>query len=911
MSAAEPPSRSLSYVIRYLTSAPRVGLLGALMFGVWGVAFVAHHALSTTVVSGDNVVLGRDFMAFYIAGRIVADGNGRNVYDPQVQQQTQDAVLAPERLSGLSYFINPAAVAVAYSGLARLSYLAAFFVHTAIMVGCFFTGVWLLRPHLKSLGTRWVMVALPAICWFPMMHTVTGGQNAALSFLLLAAAYAGVVEGRDWKLGIAVGLLLFKPQYAVPLLGLLLLGGHWRAVGLAGLVGLGQFALGAWFCGWDWPLRMLDQLSGYYRLNEDASNSATHISFLEVLDYSLVRPLSGHPQLAGVVHLAGLLVLAAAVIGLMIMWRRGDSGSDGFGACFALVCTVTLLLSPHTQYYDGALLLLPVLLLLEVHGRRGLTVPDWLRALLLLGYVLYLPVVQVPLRTGIPFQPAVLAVIGVAVWAAWLLRPRVTRNHCLILGAFGIAVMLLQFEALQDVDIHWQVKLGQLMWQQGRLIEADPFTFTHLGAVVPTLGWLSQLIFAEVYDLASWRGLQIVHAVLFAGAFGIAAATAVWGSGRRQPGVDLLSVGAALFLGFLAGITSSMVRPQSFAVCSFAILLAVVQTPWRLRTRLLVVAPLVVLWQNLHPSVAVGACAVGALTVSAWITRRFGGQRADPWGMAALLLVVLLAQLATPMGWGVFSVSADNLRVARDVLGVSEWLHPWAAAVRPAMAGGAVAAVVSVLLLIRLRFRVGLDDLVLFGVMTALALLAARFVIFWAVACVPLWARWIGRARPSAVALPGAVPAAGRWVAACLAVGWPLALVLPTVLRGETTQAFDLQQGIDRLAREVPQGRIYNYREWGGPLILAGYPGWRVAYDGRLYLFGDDDWRAYRDAALGVLPLGEIERRYEPDAFFLRPGFHQKLIERLDRSRAWKQAFANRHCTLYVRTTPAGLAGGS
>ena len=93
--------------------------------------------------------------------------------------------------------------------------------------------------------------------------------------------------------------------------------------------------------------------------------------------------------------------------------------------------------------------------------------------------------------------------------AASIVSSTVTRYGMLLATVWMAAVVLLQFEPLNDVDIYWQVRLGQLMLNQGHLVTADSFTFTHAGSVVPCVGWLAQIIFASLYNLGSWRAVQI------------------------------------------------------------------------------------------------------------------------------------------------------------------------------------------------------------------------------------------------------------------------------------------------------------------------------------------------------------------------------------------------------------------
>ncbi|NIP84805.1 MAG: hypothetical protein GTO03_04305, partial [Planctomycetales bacterium] len=59
--------------------------------------------------------------------------------------------------------------------------------------------------------------------------------------------------------------------------------------------------------------------------------------------------------------------------------------------------------------------------------------------------------------------------------------------------------------------------------------------------------------------------------------------------------------------------------------------------------------------------------------------------RRPPWDLVAILGLIGLAQVATPMGWDIFALSRRNLTVSRDWLQVTEWLPPWSPTVLHAM----------------------------------------------------------------------------------------------------------------------------------------------------------------------------------------------------------------------------------
>ena len=139
-------------------------------------------------------------------------------------------------------------------------------------------------------------------------------------------------------------------------------------------------------------------------------------------------------------------------------------------------------------------------------------------------------------------------------------------------------------------------------------------------------------------------------------------------------------------------------------------------------------------------------------------------------------------------------------------------------------------------------------------------------------------------------------------VIAVVLCGGALALLVPSTFQRSVKDEFALAEGLAQLRSVVPQGRIYNYREWGGPLILAGHPDWQVAIDGRLYLYDESDWDRYNSAALGEVPVAELEEQYQPDAFFLKPSFHVNLIELLSETPRWREAYSDDNCSIFVKS---------
>jgi len=516
----------------------------------------------------------------------------------------------------------------------------------------------------------------------------------------------------------------------------------------------------------------------------------------------------------------------------------------------------------------------------------------------------------------------------------------------LALVLFGcLVVLLLQFRASQDVDLFWQVKLGQLVLQQDELIRSDPFTSTHGGEPVPPIAWLSQVFYALVHRAGSWRLLHQVNALVFAGGLLFASLTV-----RGRDSSTLAGI-LGLSLGVLVAAPHCEIRPHTLAMFCFALFLLVAEAELRAWRKLALAGTILILWQNMHPSVLVGAVTIGARAGAGWLRCLRDYRAARPWWPTALALLAALSTVATPLGPGIFESSRLNGEISRE-LGISEWMSLW----HPAawQAGGWIvwlALGVSLALLVRVRRLVCLEDLATFVVLGGLSLSIYRLSLFLAAAMVPVWTRWIQlglisepfgtlgwpgstgtdgaghqpkvgpEARSRWSASPRTAAAGGGlrpttshpagqqnvervrpWLAASIAAGaLCCALSVPRLLHW---RLFDeqLPLGAAQRMREMGvRGVIYNYREWGGPLIWEGYPEWKVTIDGRLYLFTRQEWYRYQQIALGRVPVAEVERLYRPDAFFLRPSYHDRFVRLLRESNNWREAYADRNAIVFVR----------
>lgn len=436
-----------------------------------------------------------------------------------------------------------------------------------------------------------------------------------------------------------------------------------------------------------------------------------------------------------------------------------------------------------------------------------------------------------------------------------------------------------------DVDIFWQLKLGELILANRGPVLREPFAVLHLGEPLPAFAWAGQAIMALVRLLAGWSGLRLFNALCWAGGFWLAAAAAVRRGATRE------SAALAPLPALLVAVPGASLRPQSFALLCFGALLWLIESRGPVWRRSAAIALLLVLWQNLHPSAAVALAWLGALAAQAWWQRWRCNVAGREWEFTALTLAAGVALFITPDGFGFLKVAASNTALSQ-ALRITEWLPLWAPENRlAALVLAPIAALTGGLLWRRADADRGL--VLPWVALLVLSVLSARLELFWAISLVPVLAAGLPRLSAPAVR-PCVAPALVGLS------GLALIAVQPTRFR-ETIPVAQLA----RLHQAGVKGTIFAHFPWGGAVLDRGYPDWRVALDGRYYRYGLAEWNRYLGLAAGRPGLEELERVYHPAAFVLDPQWTPGLIAELRAAPSrWRQFSADRTAVIFVPAAP-------
>lgn len=437
--------------------------------------------------------------------------------------------------------------------------------------------------------------------------------------------------------------------------------------------------------------------------------------------------------------------------------------------------------------------------------------------------------------------------VGSLLWLAFFLGLTLTQWRLIMINADG------------DACLHWRI--GNWMIDHRAVIHADAFLHTRAGASFITKEWLAEVLFAAAGDVLDWNGIVLLSAALIA--------TYLWLLHREllAEGSELISSTALTILAAMSCSVHWLARPLLYSH-----LFTVIFT-WQLRlfdrgqltTRqlLLRLAPVMVLWVNLHGAFFTGFVIIATFFMGNTIVLLTCPRGVRPvalkklGSLAAVAVACMLATLLNPNGW---RLPAHILEFFRDPLlatYTTEFRSPdfhW-----NNLSGFSIELAALAVTLIVLRPALSATDVAVVGTWGLLSLLSARNGPVFALVVTPILAEHLHEALTKAV--PGRCIDAYRRLSAHMTVlnrsanGWGTVVLVsivlvavmakpkmlggqPLVTSGVLSNRFPVAatQFVDAHPAAV-SGEMYNTFSWGGYLILY-LPAHKVFVDGRNDFYG-------------------------------------------------------------------------
>jgi hypothetical protein len=354
---------------------------------------------------------GTDLTNFLTGGKILLDGHASQLYDLQMQAETQKPFAGPYVYEGgVLPFIYPPYVAAMFAPFALLPPDAAFYVWTAIQVVLLAAFVvWAVRSFRdwRIEAPRALPFAL--LAFQPMAEVLLQGQTSFINLVLWWWALVSWKNERWAALGMAVGLSLFKPQMGALLVVALLADRRWRSMMFAALT-QAVLWLGALLIGGP------GIITGYVEMVRTSSTTAGTLGFVPGF----------MPSLRGLLTAVGVSpedtmwpTIGAWVVGLVLValvWRTSRPLVVKFGVTVVLA----VLLSPHLYPHDVSLLAAAVVCAL-LAGPDAATAERRLNLLFVPFVFAFVAMYLLVLQLFGSYTPMVLSVWLLGVVLLWML----------------------------------------------------------------------------------------------------------------------------------------------------------------------------------------------------------------------------------------------------------------------------------------------------------------------------------------------------------------------------------------------------------------------------------------------------------------------------------------------------------
>ncbi len=273
------------------------------------------------------------------------------------------------------------------------------------MVGALLLSLHLLRPWIPWLRSHWIEAVAGALLFYPLTRAILGGQNTALTLLLLVAIWRLVADGRGFGAGLALAALFYKPQFALPLVGLFLLDRRWRALAGVGTGVVVLYALNASLMGADWLSAWWSQAVEFAGVDA-AVNKHGSVSWVGF--FQAVRGPSDPFGLA-----VGWTLTVSHIALLVYFWAFVER--TDWAARFAVLSVGILLIPLHAMYYDVGVVLLALLVLAATADDRA----TWIGVGLMWPWALLQTIAP-----GLGFSPLFFLLVTVAIWTGLVFRRR-------------------------------------------------------------------------------------------------------------------------------------------------------------------------------------------------------------------------------------------------------------------------------------------------------------------------------------------------------------------------------------------------------------------------------------------------------------------------------------------------------
>ncbi len=464
---------------------------------------------------------------------------------------------------------------------------------------------------------------------------------------------------------------------------------------------------------------------------------------------------------------------------------------------------------------------------------------------------------------------------------------------------FLLFFAVLVIQPIQPADFWWQLRVGQIVLQEGRIPTTDLFSYTLPGVPYLYQSWLAGAFFALVYALGGAALIVVMNAAMLTAAYAL-----LWRACQLVSGHAHVATGCTL-AALVVSLGNWGVRPQSFSTLLVAaFILILVRFRRGLAGPLWLLPPLTALWANLHGAFILGPALVGA-TLAGEVLKTVLSRRPFPSLDGRRLRDLVLATLAT-VAAPLLNPAGPRILAYLGAIGANPVIRQSIAEWRPSRLDNAVGITFYLsllgllILLLYLRQRPDPVDALWLAGTTVLAIGGVRNILWYSFVMALVGARALSSRllRRPAEASAWQVGVNRAFLAilagvALLATPWgKIILPLPADMRGAISRDTPVHAA-DWIEQSQIAGPIFHRMEYGGYLLWRFYPQRRVFIDPRIELYPQEIWGEYAQISAGGPEARMLLDRYGVEVLLLNTRMQAGLVRWASDSGDWEVRFTD------------------
>ena len=370
----------------------------AALVALYGWILAAAWAQGYSLLAPTKGPVNFDFSAFWAAGRLALEGKAQAAYRWADLERVLEVALGRNFAIQVLPWFYPPIFLLAVAPLGLFSYGTAAFLWLGATLAAYVAAA---RSILHGGTAAFASLAAPAVAF-----NLWSGQNGLLTAGLLGGGLL-LLDASPLASGALLGLLCYKPQFAILLPFFLAATGRWRVFAAAAATVLGLVCLTAAAFGWGVFPAFLHALYSANDMNLGAGSELGHVAWGHLQSvYGMLRALGAGAAIAAAAQLATSL---AAALCALVLAARGLSPSLEA----ALVAAAVFLVTPYSQTYDLTIPTLALGFLVRDGLKDGFEA--WEKPALLAAFLLPLGFLALRSMTGAgPLMAAILAAVILA-----------------------------------------------------------------------------------------------------------------------------------------------------------------------------------------------------------------------------------------------------------------------------------------------------------------------------------------------------------------------------------------------------------------------------------------------------------------------------------------------------------------